>query len=333
MKRLISTQISTILLLLLLFPLACGASIAPVVATINGYPITAEDFSWAFNRIQRVLAAQGTPVNDETVQSVRQMTLQGLMKNELLFLEGEALGIKVESQAVEQEVAQLKQQFPDEKSYQLTLDELQVSEGTIRRAIIRGISMREQLVKVFVPEVRLADGASRQYYLEHPEQFLQPELVRASQILIAVAPDAAENDRQSAREKIEKLQQRLQQGEDFATVAKSESQCPSAKNGGDLGYFRKGQLIAEMEMAAFALKPGQVSEIVASEFGFHLIRVTDHKKEQILSFEQVEKELEKRLILQQAQSNAASFVEQRLASAEVKIFFDDLKLQPENRDE
>ena len=311
-------------------PPQAKASVSAMAATVNANPITAEDFNWAFNRMLRVLAIAGKKVDGNNIAQVRQMTLQGLFKNELLFAENEALGMKVDSETVEQEFEKLKSQFGEEQNYLNTLDSLHVSEGTIRRQIMRGIAVRQMLTKVFIPEVQLEKDAAEKYFKGHPEEFHQPELVRVRHILVKVKPDSSAGDKSAAKEKLAALQRRLQKGEDFATVAREASDCASAQLGGDLGYFRKGQLDPVLDTVVFALEPQQLSGIAESAFGYHLLQVTEHKDPQDLTFAQVKEELEKRLILRQAQMKTATFVKERLASAEVKIYLDELK--PEQKD-
>lgn len=318
------------LLLVVTLPGTAAAVLSPIVATINGNPITGEDFNWAMNRLQRVMAAQGGQLTEGNVNKVQQLTLQGLLKNELLFLESEALGIKIDPALVDSEYEKLKAQFPTEQQFVDAMDKLNISEGTIRRQIMRGVAAKQMLVNVFVPEVRFEKDNVEKYYQEHPDEFVQPELVRVRHILFKVKADSTEEDRQALETMLKGLQERIRQGEDFAELAGEYSDCDSAPRGGDLGYFRKGQLTPVLDTVVFAMQPGQISGVVKSEFGYHLLQVTERKEEKKLAFEQVKEQLTKQLVLRQAQLNAADFVNQRLESAEVKIFIDDLKVDQDD---
>lgn len=319
------------LLLVLTLPGPAAAVLSPVVATINGNPITGEDFNWAMNRMQRILAVRGEKVTEDNLREIQQQTLQGLLKNELLFVESEALGLKIDQQLIEQEFTVLKGQFAEEEEFNTVLEKLQVSEGTIRRQIMRGFAVRHMLQQVFLPEVRLEADAAENYFNAHPDEFHQPELVRVRHILVKLKVDASADDKSAAKAKLAAVRKRLEQGEEFAAVAASSSDCASAANGGDLGYFRKGQLAPVLDTVVFALKPQQLSGIVESPFGYHLLQVTERKEPRDLPLAEIKEDLEKRLILRQAQLNAAAFGEERLASAEVKIFFDELKAAEEDK--
>jgi peptidyl-prolyl cis-trans isomerase C len=124
----------------------------------------------------------------------------------------------------------------------------------------------------------MTDGRVAEYYKGHPEQFQAPERVQASHILVKVEDGAAPEAKAAAKKKIEGIQQKLKAGGDFGALAAENSDCPSKERGGDLGFFTKGQMVPEFEAAAFALKPGEVSGIVETKFGFHIIKCTEHSQ-------------------------------------------------------
>jgi len=141
--------------------------------------------------------------------------------------------------------------------------------------------------------VEVNDESLRGYYNSNQEKFGLPEQRRASHILVLVPEDADEAAVKAAKTKIDELVSRLAQGEDFATLAKAESQDPgSATNGGDLGYFSKGVMDPAFETATFSQALDEVGEPVRSSFGFHLIKVTGIKKSEVKPFESAKPEVE-----------------------------------------
>jgi peptidyl-prolyl cis-trans isomerase C len=135
----------------------------------------------------------------------------------------------------------------------------------------------------------------RAYYDSHPDFFKQPEKIRASHILIKVDPQADSPKKEEARQQLEQIQQKLDSGEDFGALAKAFSQGPSSSRNGDLGYFGHGQMVKPFEDAAFALKPGEVSGIVETNFGYHLIKVYDKKPETMTPFYEARSKIEEHL--------------------------------------
>lgn len=159
--------------------------------------------------------------------------------------------------------------------------------------------------------IRLNEADVRSYYEQNAARLSGPEERRASHILISVAKDAPADERQQARTKSEEiLAQARKAPESFAQLAKKHSQDPgSAPNGGDLDYFGRGAMVKPFEDAAFALKKGEISGVVESDFGFHIIRVTDIKAPKQKSFAELRASLEEDLRNQQARAKYAEAAE------------------------
>ena len=130
--------------------------------------------------------------------------------------------------------------------------------------------------------------------------------------MIKVEADADSPQKAEARKKIESIQTRLRNGEDFATLAKEHSEGPSSVKGGDLGYFKRGQMVKSFEEAAFALEPGEVSEIVETPFGYHLIKVFEKKPEGVTAYKE-------------AEENIHQFLKQERSKAEIMKYLEMLK--------
>lgn len=159
--------------------------------------------------------------------------------------------------------------------------------------------------------VRLNEQDVRSYYEQNVARLSGPEERRASHILISVAKDAPAAERQKARERAQELLAQARKApEGFAALARKHSQDPgSAPNGGDLDYFGRGAMVKPFEDAAFALKKGDISEVVESDFGFHIIRVTDIKAPRQKSFTELRASLEEDLKNQQARARFAEAAE------------------------
>jgi peptidyl-prolyl cis-trans isomerase D len=145
----------------------------------------------------------------------------------------------------------------------------------------------------------LADQAPRvrEFYDQHPERYNQPERVRARHVLLRVAPGASEEEVALVRTRAEAALARIQGGEDFAAVASELSEDPGSKaQGGDLGFFARGQMVPAFEEVAFSLEPGQTSELVKTDFGFHVIRVEERKAAEERSFDDAARAIAEELV-------------------------------------
>ena len=156
-------------------------------------------------------------------------------------------------------------------------------------------------------QIDLTDERLAQYYEDHKEEFRQDEQVRARHILFKVAQQAAAEDEAKVRAEVEAALQRIRAGEDFAEVARQTSQDPSStQQGGDLGFFTRGAMVKSFEDVAFALRPGEVSDPVRTEFGYHLIKVEEVQEAGYRPLEAVREELRGRLSAEEARQQAAT---------------------------
>jgi peptidyl-prolyl cis-trans isomerase D len=141
------------------------------------------------------------------------------------------------------------------------------------------------------------------YYQDHEQEFTRSEQVRARHILIEVDEEASDEEVKKARQEIEEAATRLEQGADFAQLAREISEAPSADQGGDLGWFGRNSMVEAFEEAAFALEPGEISDPVRTKFGFHLIQVIERREEGVEPFKQVEDDIRTRLARDKAMQN------------------------------
>jgi len=174
------------------------------------------------------------------------------------------------------------------------------------------------LQKEIETKVRVSDQEVKDYYEKNKEKFAPVGQIKASHILVKTEEEA------------KKIIERLKKGEDFAQLAKKYSiDTASAKNGGDLGYFSRGQMVPEFEAAASRLKPGEISEPVKTKFGYHIIKVTDKKVGQVVDFEKVKNLISQNLVAERQKEAFDSYVEGLRKSYKVEINKDALsKLAP-----
>jgi peptidyl-prolyl cis-trans isomerase C len=155
----------------------------------------------------------------------------------------------------------------------------------------------EKLVDRQIGQVDVNDAEAIEYYKENKEDYNTPEQVRASHILIRPDPNIVDANAAKAKAlaKAKDLLKQVKAGADFATLAKENSDCPSKVKGGDLGFVERGSMVPEFEDAAFGMQPGQVSGVVETQFGQHIIKVTERKPAGLMPFEKVKPEIVKKL--------------------------------------
>jgi peptidyl-prolyl cis-trans isomerase C len=161
--------------------------------------------------------------------------------------------------------------------------------------VVRGQIKKTLGYEKLLGAVEVNDAEAKAFYEENKADFNTPEQVKASHILIKVAPTATPEEKMAAKAKIDGLLKKVKAGGDFAALAKENSDCPSKERGGDLGFFDKGSMVKEFGDAAFAMKVGQISNVVETQFGYHIIKVTDRKEGGMTSFDKAKADIVKSL--------------------------------------
>lgn len=261
------------------------------VATVNGIDISRKDYDREVNLYKDRMARSGRPLDQQQVKVVSGQILDRMIETELLYQESRKQGVKIDSTEIEAQFSEIKQRFSSEQEFSSAIGKMDMTEAGIRAQIERGLAINELVKTRITDNIKISEEESRKFYDSHPELFQQPEQVKASHILIKVEQDADAQKKTAAEKKIEQIQKRLKKGEDFATLARENSEGPSATNGGDLGYFKRGTMVKPFEDAAFALEVNQVSDVVKTQFGYHLIKLVDRKPAQTMAYAEVKPKL------------------------------------------
>ena len=288
------------------------------VATVNGIDISRKDFNREIKLYADRMAREGRPLNEQQAKIVGDRILDRMIETELLYQESRKQGVQIETEAIETQLNEIKQRFGNEEEFSKAIDQMDMTETSIRQQIERGLAINALIKKRIADKIKISEEESQEFYREHPELFKQPEQVKASHILVKVEQGADEGKKTAARSKIEKIQRQLKKGEDFATLAQKNSEGPSASRGGDLGYFKRGSMVKPFEDAAFALEVNQVSGVVETMFGYHLIKVFDKKPEQQLAYAQVKGELQEHLKQQKLKLEVDTYLDGLKKSASIE---------------
>jgi peptidyl-prolyl cis-trans isomerase C len=182
--------------------------------------------------------------------------------------------------------------------------------------------------KEVIDKIHVSDDDMRLYYKMNKDEFTTPEMVRARDIFIKVDKSAPDKVRKEAREKAEEILKKVKKGEDFPKLASEYSDDQTARErGGDLGFFKRGVMVPEFENAAFSLKPGQVSNVVETPQGFHIIKLEAKKEAGTEPYEKVKDKVRELVLNQIKKTKVEEFVEKAMRDAGVKFNFEALSLK------
>ncbi len=262
-----------------------SAPLPDPVARVNGAPIAAAELQKALNAFNKSPDAAQVPPGKE--KEVQQFLLNQMIGAELMYQVAKPTPVKDQDKKVDDAVTALKGRFPSEEEFLKGLQAQGLTEAGLKELISRNVVIENHIEQVIVPKHPVSDAEVKEFYDKNPETFTQPEQVRASHILITVDAKASEAERKKAKEKIESLLKQAKSNADFAKLAQENSGCPSSKQGGDLGYFGKGQMVKQFEDAAWSLKPGEVSGVVETQFGYHIIKLIEKRPPTKIPFDDV----------------------------------------------
>jgi peptidyl-prolyl cis-trans isomerase C len=211
------------------------------------------------------------------MQQIRTHAINTLINREVLLQESEKRGIRADKEEVQKGIKSVQGRFPSQEKFLEALENLKITQSEFERQYMQQVKIQTLLDQEIISKIEIKDDEAKAYFDANSAQFDQKEKVRARHILIKVEKSADEKTKAQARKKLVDIQKKIMSGEDFAEMAKQHSQGPSNVKGGDLGYFGQGQMVKPFEEAAFQLAAGEVSDIVETRFGYHLIKVLDRK--------------------------------------------------------
>lgn len=294
-------------------------SLPDPVAKVNNTPITAADLQKAFTAFKS--SPQNPPIPANKERETQLFLLNQLMAGELMYQIASKSELKDRDALVEANISNLKKtRFKDEAEFQKALKEQGMTEKDLRELIRRNVVIDAYIEKTIIPKQTVTEAEIKTFYEKNPEAFTQPEQLRASHILITVDPKATADEKQKARAKIEDLLKQARAGADFSKLAQDNSSCPSSKQGGDLGYFGKGQMVKPFEDAAFALKPGEISGVVETQFGYHIIKTMEKKAPSKVALEEVKSKIEESLKRRKVGEAVNKTLEEARKKAKIEVF-------------
>jgi peptidyl-prolyl cis-trans isomerase C len=285
---------ATLALMLITTPLlfSSGSKEKSAVASVNGVLIPRAFLEREIRRFEEQALSQGRAVDESEREQLNEQALDTLIDIELLYQESQRRGFEITEERIEEQVDGLRTQFGDEEGYAAALEQIGISDGELRSEFRRQLAIQDMIDADISPSTSVSEQESTEFYESNPSYFARPEQVRASHILIMVDPDAGEEDKAQARARIEEMRRNIAAGEDFAELAAQFSEDRgSAANGGDLGFFQREQMVKPFADAAFSLRIGELSEIITTQYGLHLIRVTDRREQSLVPFEEVQMQI------------------------------------------
>ncbi len=297
--------------------ISCGQN-GDAAAVINGRTITETALDQEVEAFKRRLTSQGRSVPQGQEATLRSDVLDSLIRKETLLSAAEENNITPNKSEVDEEMDRVRNQFNSEDAFTQALEAQGYSPESLREAIEEDLIISELIEQKVLDDIDIPEQEIKDFYEQNSQYFNVSESVTASHILVQVGEEASQEQIDQARQKIENVKKELEEGADFAEVAKEKSEGPSASSGGDLGSFGRGQMVPPFEEAAFNLAPGELSDVVKTQFGYHIILVRDKTEARAQPLEEVKEDIVNHLKQSQSQDQINSYIAGLVEEANVE---------------
>ena len=264
-----------------------------VAAVVNQEIITLSEVDSLINPLREEIVADDRLEKRERVQALYRQVLEKLIEEKLLDQEVKKSGVKVSNKEIEVTIEEVKRRSAVTQG---DLEKALAAEGltleTYKKQIEK-VLLRKRLISWAVKaETKAGEKELRDFYEKNKERYRANETYRPGHILFVIPKGATPEEIREIRKRCQKVLERIKKGEDFGEMALLYSEDASNKDRGDLGSFRKGELVPAFEREALRLKVGEVGNIVRTEFGFHIIKLLDRKGMDPLPFEEIKEKVQ-----------------------------------------
>ena len=288
-----------------------GASPDAPAVTVNGKVITCAEVDVEVQKIMSQYRAQMPPDQlAKMAPMMKQQALETMINKALLNAAVKQEAIELEEGAVDGKFKEIEGNFPNPEMMDQQLAMAGLTRETLRGDIENGLKIEKLLEKKFADLAAISDEEIADYYKENEARFSRPEEVKASHILLKTAPGDTDEAKEEKKTQLTGIREQLANGADFEELAEKHSDCPSKASGGDLGFFSRGKMVQPFSDAAFGLEVGALSDIVETQFGYHLIKVTDRHDEGLLPLEKAKDEITTTLEQTKRQESFGKYIEE-----------------------
>jgi peptidyl-prolyl cis-trans isomerase C len=301
-----------------------------VVAKGKGFEIKRSQLDDDVIRAKSQLSAAGRPVSPDQTALMEQQILDQLINVQLLKAKATDADRAAGKAAAEKRLADVKAKLGSDDAFKRQLTLMGATQEEVLDKWAEALTAEAVLKREL--KISITDADAKKYYDDNPSRFEQPEMVRASHILLttrdaSTGTDLSEDKKAAKHKEMEGILKRARAGEDFAKLAKEYSEDPGSKDKGGEYKFPRGQMVPEFEAAAFSLKTNQVSDIVTTSFGYHIIKVSEKIPAQKVDYAKAASDIKDGLSAQAMQKEFPDYVKNLRKEAGVEILDEKLKLK------
>lgn len=294
-----------------------------IVARINNQIITKSEYQRNMDDLKQEVQQQDASNADKAFADQQKDVLRGMIDQQLLLEKGKDLGITADTELIKK---------LDEMRKQMKLDSMEdlekaaqaqgVSFEDFKQNVRNGIITQQVIGREVGSRLTITKDEEQAFYDKHKDELAQPEQVKLSEIMVSTDKGAGDDAARlsAAKAKAEDLLAQIHKGASFEDVAKKQSDGPTASQGGDLGYFKRGTLAKELEDLTFGMKAGAASDVVRTKQGYIILKVTDHQAAGIPPMNAIEPKIQDALYMEKLQPALRDYLTKLREDAYIDVY-------------
>lgn len=291
---------------------------ARLAARVGDAEILLADLDLSVN--QYVMSYRLSPDSAISIIDIQRTVLERMITVHLASQHAREKGVAATEEDVEARIASVRAELGSPADFRLYLTVNNMTESKLRDQITRQISAEKLLQQEVIDHVLVSESDIKSYYKENRETMVGPEKVRARHVFVRLRSEMTEEERDAARKKIDDAKARLDAGEKFEDLAVAVSEDPAAASGGDLGWIARGSVSGAFEVVAFSLPRGEISEVIVTDYGYHIIQVLENQEAGIVSLEEARAKIEYEVLEEKRRVAVQQYLAGLRADTEVQTF-------------
>ena len=249
------------------------------IAKVNGFEVNKQAVGFELDRLVRFYMSHGMSMQEikDNLAKLQEKALDQAIGARLLLERSQQLDVPVSAADIDAEVAKVVEQVGGEENFKKALAAQNISEDDFRKEIEKGARVNKLVEQACTGVEEPTEQDVTDFYEAHKSEYVTEPKVLCQHILVKVEENSTSDEKSAAFEKILAIKERIAAGGNFAEEAEKNSDCPSGREGGSLGWFGPGMMVPEFDKVAFEMKKGEVSGVVTTQFGYHIIYKADEQ--------------------------------------------------------
>lgn len=290
------------------------------VASVNGVEVLRGPFNKEYRQTMERYRKARHEVQPALRERLKDNIVRRLVDAEIIKQQTQKLAVEITAQEKEEKWAEHKKRYGTDEAFRAFLERAGTTAEDVQEQFISNL-LREKVFAKVSESVTVTPQEVKEYYEQNKARYDEPEQVQASHILIKVQPNGTPEEKGQKKKRAEEALKKVKtKGADFAKIAKEYGEDPTRDRGGDLGYFTRGRMVKPFEDAVWGMKTNQISNIIETQFGFHVIKKIDHKKARQKPFKEVTEQIERSLVARKRNQVIRDALQKWKDEAKIELF-------------